>query len=55
MDRGSGGLILKIGFETEEEIRKVEDEVAVGMADKFLEETRTLRTVGLLHPSTGGN
>ena len=55
LDRGSGGLILKIGFETEEEIRKVEDEVAVGMADKFLEETRTLRTVGLLHPSTGGN
>lgn len=48
MDWGSGGLILNIAFETEEEIRKVEDEVAVGMADRYLEQTRTLRTVGLL-------
>ena len=55
MDRGSGGLILKKGFEIEEEIQKVESEVAVGMADKFLEKTRTLRTVGLLYQSTSGN
>lgn len=42
---GAVGLIREIGIEVEEEIRKVESEVAVGLADKFLEKTRTLRTV----------
>ena len=55
LDRWYGGLILKIASEIEEEIRKVESEVAVGMADKILEKTRRVRIVGLLHPFTGSN
>ena len=46
---------MKIGSGTEKELRIAESELAVAMADIFLEETRTLRTVDLLHPSTGGN
>ena len=37
-------LTLEVGFEIAEEIRKIESEVMVGMADMFLEETRILRT-----------
>lgn len=44
LDRECSELIWEVGFEIEEEIRKVEGEVAVGMAEMFLEEMRTLRT-----------
>ncbi len=40
-------LIWEVGFEIEEEIREVESEVMVGMADMWLEETRTLRNCRL--------
>ena len=46
---------MKIASETEKELRKAESELAVAMADICLEETRTLRTVDHLHPSTSGN
>ena len=40
-------LIRGVGFEIEEEIHEVESEVMVGMADMWLEETRTLRNCRL--------